>query len=242
MIQKIKRCFSLTRKIIAPFNINMYLVNCGTECIIIDPGEDFHSIQRMLSHHCPNSKPSLFLTHGHYNHIQSVPQICDHYKNTTIFASAKDLRLFLNPFNHSKNSINFSLKNYIKKMKFVKEHDILKFGDSIFEIIELSGHTPGSIGLYSKAGKCAFVGDTLQFESLGSVDHPQSNDKLLIKNIRMKLLTLDEKTKIYPGHGRETSIAHEKENNPFLKHPFFGDATNMSLFEPLPTDFLIHCV
>ncbi|MGE5437775.1 MAG: MBL fold metallo-hydrolase, partial [Syntrophothermus sp.] len=33
-----------------------------------------------------------------------------------------------------------------------------------------------------------------------------------------KLLTLPDDVVIYPGHGEESSILHEKQNNPFLKN------------------------
>lgn len=220
----------------------MYLLNCGTRCLLIDPADDFDSIIKLISNKCPNSKPDIFLTHGHYNHVFSVPQLCDHYKHVKVFASQRDYPIFRDSISKQKQKSAYKSKSYLNRMKFVKDQDTLQINDDIFKVIGLSGHTPGSIGLYSKKQKCAFVGDTLLFESLGSVDSPQSNDELLTKNIRMKLMTLDESTIIYPGHGKETTIGHEKENNDFLKHPFFGDATNMSLFEPLVTDFLIHCV
>lgn len=245
MITNIKRCFSVTKKIISQSNTNMYLLNCGTKCLIIDPGDDFDSIMKLLSKECPKSKPDIFLTHGHRNHIISVPQLCDRYKEARVFASKKDSKLFVDTFftfSKQKRSTEFTIDNFFNKMKFVNDNDTIKINNDVFEVMDLAGHTPGSIGLYCKKEKCAFVGDTLMFESLGSVDSPLADDELLAKNIRMKLLTLDENTVIYPGHGKETTIGHEKEKNEFLKHPFFGDATNMSLFEPLVTDFLIHCV
>ena len=61
------------------------------------------------------------------------------------------------------------------------------------------GHILYSIELYEATRKYSFVSDTFWFESLESVDHTQLKDKLLMKNSRMKLLVLVQKTN--SGHG-----------------------------------------
>jgi metallo-beta-lactamase domain protein len=38
----------------------------------------------------------------------------------------------------------------------------------------------------------------------------------LIDNIRRKLLVLPDDTQVIAGHGRMTTIGHEKRHNPFL--------------------------
>jgi hydroxyacylglutathione hydrolase len=53
-------------------------------------------------------------------------------------------------------------------------------------------------------------------ESIGRTDLPTGNFNLLFDSITKKLFTLDDSYVVYPGHGPETSIGHEKENNPFL--------------------------
>jgi len=61
-----------------------------------------------------------------------------------------------------------------------------------------------------------FTGDTLFKNSIGRTDFIQGSFPLLIENIKSKLLTLPEKTIVYPGHGQSTTIGDEKKDNQFL--------------------------
>ena len=60
------------------------------------------------------------------------------------------------------------------------------------------------------------AGDTLFAESVGRTDFPTGSMSTLVRSVRDKLFVLPEDTKVYPGHGERTTIAHEKEYNPFL--------------------------
>jgi glyoxylase-like metal-dependent hydrolase (beta-lactamase superfamily II) len=62
----------------------------------------------------------------------------------------------------------------------------------------------------------AFVGDTVFLGSIGRTDLPGGSFQTLISSINEKILTLDEQTTLYPGHGPATTVSHEKLNNPFL--------------------------
>ena len=53
--------------------------------------------------------------------------------------------------------------------------------------------------------------------SIGRTDLPGGDYDTLISSIKDKLLPLDEQTKVYCGHGPNTTIGFEKANNPFLK-------------------------
>jgi len=77
----------------------------------------------------------------------------------------------------------------------------------------LPGHTPGGIGL--KVDDMLFSGDTLFFESIGRTDIPRANSNDLKKSLQ-KLMKLDDKVKVFPGHGPETTIGHERRNNPHI--------------------------
>ena len=67
-----------------------------------------------------------------------------------------------------------------------------------------------------KLGDVIFSGDTLFRLSIGRTDFPGGNYSQIINSITNKLGCYDGDTKIYPGHGEETSLAYELANNPFL--------------------------
>jgi glyoxylase-like metal-dependent hydrolase (beta-lactamase superfamily II) len=86
-----------------------------------------------------------------------------------------------------------------------------------FQALHIPGHSSGSFAYYFPSCSLAFVGDTLFAGGVGRSDLPGGKKSLLFQNIRQKLYTLPEQTLIVPGHGSLTSIAQEKENNPYVK-------------------------
>ena len=83
--------------------------------------------------------------------------------------------------------------------------------------IEVSGHSPGHMIFYQAAVKVLIGGDVLFRESIGRTDLPGGNHEDLIRNIKEKVYCLPDDVTVYPGHGPETTIGHEKQFNPFVK-------------------------
>ena len=101
--------------------------------------------------------------------------------------------------------------------KFLNEGDTLEFGNSQFKILFTPGHAPGHISLYSEKDGLLISGDVLFNNSIGRTDLPGGNYDLLIESIKNKILTLNDNTIVYCGHGPSTTIGNERLNNPFLK-------------------------
>jgi glyoxylase-like metal-dependent hydrolase (beta-lactamase superfamily II) len=97
-----------------------------------------------------------------------------------------------------------------------KEGDVLTVGNAAFQVLHTPGHTPGSVGLYVPSEGMLVAGDTLFFESIGRTDLPGGSGKKIIQSIHEKIFTLPEETIVLPGHGRNTTVAHEKRFNPFV--------------------------
>ena len=94
--------------------------------------------------------------------------------------------------------------------------------------IDVGGDVPqlleeaAKLGVQPKAiwlthGHLDHAGDVLFYESIGRTDFERSSHADLLHNIREKLLVLPEDTIVLPGHGRSTTIGHEKRHNPFLQ-------------------------
>ena len=100
---------------------------------------------------------------------------------------------------------------------FLNDGDKLSLDEIEFELIEVSGHSPGHIMFYEKKEKIIIGGDVLFKESIGRTDLPGGNHDDLLQNIQNKVYILPEEVTIYPGHGPTTTIGHEKKYNPFVK-------------------------
>ena len=84
------------------------------------------------------------------------------------------------------------------------------------EVLHTPGHTPGSICLHFASERLLLTGDTLFAGSIGRTDLPLGDGDRLLRSIHSRLLTLPEDTVVVPGHGSETSIGQERQENRFL--------------------------
>lgn len=90
-----------------------------------------------------------------------------------------------------------------------KEYTIESFK---FKVIKNPGHTMDSISFYFEPLKSIFVGDFIFLDSIGRCDLEGGNFSLMRKSIA-KIKTYDDEIILYPGHGKETVLGYEKENN-----------------------------
>lgn len=100
--------------------------------------------------------------------------------------------------------------------EFLKDGDIVRFGQSELQVMAVGGHSPGGLCFYNVQDKLLLSGDVLFAGSVGRSDLPGGNAKDLIEGIQQKLLVLPEDVKVIPGHGPMTSIGEEKRYNPFF--------------------------
>lgn len=93
---------------------------------------------------------------------------------------------------------------------------ILPIGNESLEVICIPGHSPGSVAYYCRKSDFVLTGDALFNGSIGRTDLPGGNHQQLISSIEKRLLTLPNDTKVYPGHGPDTTIGREKLHNPYF--------------------------
>jgi glyoxylase-like metal-dependent hydrolase (beta-lactamase superfamily II) len=100
----------------------------------------------------------------------------------------------------------------------IGQADTVKAGSLTANVISTPGHTEGSICLYFPVEKKLIAGDTLFAGSIGRTDLPGGSFEKIIDSLHDKLLALPDDTVVTPGHGPQTTIGEERENNPFLKN------------------------
>jgi len=198
--------------VVGVLQTNCYIVHNSKQAIIIDPGSDAEKIISIIEN--KRLKPQLILnTHYHFDHTGANLDIKNMF-NIPIAIGEKDAPYLRSAY---KEALIFMIdtKKSPQADILLKEGDAVALEDIKFVVIETPGHTIGSICLYNKENAVLFSGDTLFFESIGRYDLPTGNFDSLINSIN-KILTLDESTTVYPGHGTQTTIKHEKINNPFI--------------------------
>ncbi len=201
-----------------PFQENTYVLYDETkECIIIDPGCYTPLEQAELSTFIENEnlKPvRLILTHCHIDHILGCKYISENY-NLVSETNKVEMQVFENA-ERAAAIFGIRLEKPPAPGKFIDENDVIKFGNSELKILFTPGHSPGSLCFYNSEQKFVIGGDVLFHGSIGRTDLPGGNFDTLISSIKEKLFPLGNDFTVYPGHGPETTIGFEKENNPFL--------------------------
>ena len=188
---------------------NCYLVssNDTKEAMIVDPGDEPLKIIKVIEEF--GLKPLFIVnTHLHPDHLRGNSEISNKY-GIPVYIGEKE-NGFL-----GRNKMVFSVftgvgSEELKFNKFLKEGDELKVGELKFQVVETPGHSPGGICLYGH--ESLFSGDTLFAGDVGRVDIPGGSEKKLVDSFK-KLLKLPGETKVYPGHGKSTTIKDEKTSN-----------------------------
>lgn len=153
----------------------------------------------------------IILTHGHCDHIMGVPDAVEKLGCKVVAAKAELPMLSDRKLNMS---TDFGKTVEITPDILVEEGDTLKVGNIELKFIMTPGHSPG--GMCILMDDICFSGDTLFQGSVGRTDFVGGDQATLVKSIREKLFILDNETYVLPGHMGTTTIAFEKENNPFV--------------------------
>jgi hydroxyacylglutathione hydrolase len=199
-------------------NVVFLVDESNSDVVIVDPSFDQIGVIEVIKEHSWTPK-QIWVTHGHFDHTAGVAAV------SRAFEPALPIAMSQEAFEYSRGkALPVPAQLQIED---VPQVDIpLKHGDrlaidpageeKVVEVCDVSGHSPGSMLFYVRELEVAIVGDAIFCESIGRTDLPGSDHKLLLKNIREKIFTLPEQTILIPGHGPQTSVAHEKTHNPFL--------------------------
>lgn len=187
------------------------------ECVFVDPGffyrEELREIKEYVADN--NLKPvKIINTHCHFDHIMGVEFIRNEF-DIPLCAHPDDA-FWIEKATDQGQMFGFDMKPVAPIDYFLNENELLKFGDSALQVIHIPGHSPGHIVFYNQENKFLIAGDVLFYGSIGRTDLPGGNHDTLISNIKNKLFQLPDETKVFCGHGPETTLGIEKSTNPFL--------------------------
>ena len=191
------------------YQTNTYILENEGRCVIIDPGYAPDTILRFLAQR-DLTADAIMLTHGHFDHVGAVEKILE-ATGCRLWLSKKDWLQDADPATSAFYPIaNRELSN----MRFYAEGNEISAAGKTFTVLETPGHTPGSVCLLTE--NVLFTGDTLFAGSCGRTDLP-GGSWTTIQNSLRRLSALDDALRVYPGHGDSTTLAAEKQYNPYMR-------------------------
>jgi glyoxylase-like metal-dependent hydrolase (beta-lactamase superfamily II) len=204
----------LARFILGPIETNGYVLTGGASrsAVLVDPAEPDDAVDRFLDE-SRLRVTHILLTHGHCDHIGGV----DFYRKRTgapVWIHAGDAAMLADPGRNLSVFLGDGVRTSDPEGLFRDGMDIRADGICL-TVLHTPGHTEGSVCLLGDG--FVLSGDTLFRGSVGRTDLPGSSTPRLLDSIRRRLLPLDDRTAVYPGHGDPTEVGYERKWNPFLQ-------------------------
>lgn len=206
----------IVRFVLGPAQTNAYLVASAEthEAIVIDPawnGEVIVAEAIQRDWHIGN----IWLTHAHFDHLGGAAAVSDsqnppvpvalHPEDYWLWRNEGGAPIFglrIDPGPEPTIELVHGMRMYLDQDQF--------------EVRAAPGHTRGHVMFYCKSAAVLFCGDVIFQGSIGRTDLPGGNYTTLLDSIKTQVLTLPDDTRLLSGHGPESTVGHERRNNPFL--------------------------
>ena len=194
------------------FGANTYvLTQDNKEAIVIDPAQKRVESELIKWGLTPKY---VLLTHCHFDHVGGVAVL--QASGAKVLCSEKEKPLI------GTQADLFDAFGAPRESFYIDE----TFGDNqtlslcgiTLQTLLTSGHTAGGACFLveeNDGGRYLFTGDTLFAGSIGRTDFPTGSLSQLRESLK-RLSKLDGDIVVYPGHEDETTIARERQTNPFL--------------------------
>ncbi|MCM1523176.1 MAG: MBL fold metallo-hydrolase [Ruminococcus sp.] len=197
---------------ISEFGVNSYIiVTEDNKGVLVDaPGNGREIMKAAEKNNI--ALTDILLTHGHCDHISACAYV-QRETGARVHISEYDVKKLTNQ--------NTNLTAYFAlppidppDLPDPLTGDITLNGIKI-RVINTPGHTRGSVCYIIDDNM--FCGDTLFKGSMGRTDMPDGDEKAMLSTLAM-LYDFEPETdyKLFPGHGRLTSMSAERKNNRYM--------------------------
>ena len=176
--------------VVGPMANNVFVVRCRAtgDALLVDAANEHEQLlelcRRLGVRH-------VVETHGHWDHIQAVPQLRD--AGYEVAVTEQDASM-------------------------LPSYDLLLEDDSVLEVgrlrirtIHTPGHTPGSMCFRIEGSPVLLSGDTLFPGGAGNTSYEGGDFQAIVDSIDRRLYaTLADDVIVMPGHGDDTTIGRER--------------------------------
>jgi glyoxylase-like metal-dependent hydrolase (beta-lactamase superfamily II) len=203
---------------VAPFYKNGFVVGCPRtrEAIVIDPGDEVDEMLGAVRDH-ELDVTYILLTHAHLDHVTGVGA-AKQALDAPVYLHKDDLFLYERTVEQGQ-MFGFKVQQP-PPVDVYYDMTPISFGDYEVRVHHTPGHCPGGvclqIGTKGQRGTHLFVGDTLFAGSIGRTDLPGGNYDVLMRSITEVIFPLGDDATVHPGHGPDTTVARERQTNPFV--------------------------
>ncbi|MCB0337993.1 MAG: MBL fold metallo-hydrolase [Bdellovibrionales bacterium] len=202
--------------VVTPFAQNARVLLDGETAVVIDPGGESEKIWRFIQDRGVRLT-EIWLTHSHVDHCGGVAALKEKSEAILVAHSNEEfLRSNVDKICAMYGLPQGDMSNCPEPDVCIVGGEQLQIGSNLFEVLFTPGHSPGHVSFFAPSLGIIFSGDVLFQGSIGRTDLPGGDHQTLLTSIKEKLLVLPEKTVVYCGHGPNTTIEIERENNPFL--------------------------
>ena len=193
----------------------------GGECVVVDPGEGAQrGLAELLERH--SLRPvAVLLTHGHADHILSVTPVCGAH-DIPAYIHPEDRHLLTEPW----RGLGVVGRELYGQLTLTEPDEVRELTDGT--VIDVAGlqitvtHTPGHtrgclvFGVPGDDAPVLMTGDLLFRDGIGRTDLPGGSDDDMRASLE-RVLTFDDATRVFPGHGAASTIGRERAQNPYLR-------------------------
>ncbi|MCS7111310.1 MAG: MBL fold metallo-hydrolase [Ignisphaera sp.] len=207
---------SIVRIVTSMYETNSYVVYAGSTAFVVDVGEDVKKLIDVLSELRVDVE-AIIITHGHADHFAGLPVLRERFPQMRVCMSRRDLRVaeLTAPVIYPE-----AYRELLENLKIDVDlaEGVYRFGGILLRVLEVPGHSPGSIAIHLPQHNALFTGDTLFAGSVGRTDLFGGSSKSLVRSICRLYRELPPSIHVYPGHGPETTLENERRGNIYVVH------------------------
>lgn len=211
----------IEKLVLGPVATNTYVVADSESKLaaVIDPAWDGDLLVKQIRQ-LGWKVQSIWITHAHFDHFGGLADLLSGLN----LSEEEDFFVGLHPKDQNLwkvkgGAIMFGvpMKSVPKPEHAFKEGEMLSIGKYQFQVHHTPGHSPGHVVFHCQSEGILFSGDLIFMQGIGRTDLLGGSYSTLMDSIQKHVLPLPDDTRIYSGHGPETTVGEERRDNPFLK-------------------------